>query len=360
MDYLKDKQYYIDLYDLHTIEECLHWSSEIREKMEQSRDKLQKSKPNLNFDSELNKCCGIIITGIMMSRYKSKASTLERWTKHDQDLQQLFDTTIPPADMICSQCFSSMEVVDKTMHDSNNPKITFFYECQSCNKRRAVNNDGSPWEYKRPRCKQCNIELKNKYEEDKNNDTLTITTFCPNCEYKEVDFTDFKKHRKELKIEENKNKYLLQKYRERFCLNEKDGEECIRNLVRLDDLHQRMKQEKEHQKDPQYQKAMKLKKLKINQLKELIKAVAEKNEYIDLEFGKPEMGRFVSVDFTLNDTNDSRGDFDSKTQLRKLITNTLANTNWRLMSDGIEYRLGILSGRMRAYESHDYLMGMVK
>lgn len=359
MDYLKDKQYYIDLYDLHTIEECLHWSSEIREKMEQSRDKLQKSKPKINFDSELNKCCGFIVTGIKVSRYKSKASTLENWLKKDQELQQLYDETIPPKDIICPQCFSSMEVMDKTMHDSENPKITFFCECKSCDKRRAIYADGTPWEYKRPRCKKCDVELKNKYEEDKENDTLTITTFCPNCEYKEVDFTDFKKHRQEMEKEENKKKCLLQKYRSRFCLNEKDGEECLRNLARLDDLNKRVKQERENQKDPIYQKAMKLKKLTINQLKELIKLAAEKNGYIDLKFGKPELGKYVAVDFTLNDTNSDRGDYDSKVTLRKLIIKKLANTNWRLMSDGVDYRLGILSGRLRAYEKEEELLKII-
>lgn len=45
---------------------------------------------------------------------------------------------------------------------------------------------------------------------------------------------------------------------------------------------------------------------------------------------------------------------------KKLITTALANTNWRLMSEGVSHRLGYLSGRLRAYESEDELRKLVE
>ena len=50
----------------------------------------------------------------------------------------------------------------------------------------------------------------------------------------------------------------------------------------------------------------------------------------------------------------------STSNLQKLIKRTLKDTNWRLMSDGISYRLGLMSGRLRAYESKEDLLKLVE
>ncbi len=43
----------------------------------------------------------------------------------------------------------------------------------------------------------------------------------------------------------------------------------------------------------------------------------------------------------------------------KLVDEALEDTNWRLMSDGISYRLGYLNGRVRAYEAEEDLKNLV-
>jgi hypothetical protein len=49
----------------------------------------------------------------------------------------------------------------------------------------------------------------------------------------------------------------------------------------------------------------------------------------------------------------------SASNLQKLVKKTLIGTNWRLMTQGIDYRLGLLSGRLRAYESEEDLLKLV-
>jgi len=44
--------------------------------------------------------------------------------------------------------------------------------------------------------------------------------------------------------------------------------------------------------------------------------------------------------------------------LQKLIKSTLEKTNWRLMSEGVYYKLGILSGRLRGYENDEDLLNL--
>lgn len=72
------------------------------------------------------------------------------------------------------------------------------------------------------------------------------------------------------------------------------------------------------------------------------------------------MGRFVIIEFTINDASDDRYERDSQNTLKKTIITALKDTNWRLMSDGVSYRLGILSGRLKAYENITDLFDLIK
>lgn len=50
---------------------------------------------------------------------------------------------------------------------------------------------------------------------------------------------------------------------------------------------------------------------------------------------------------------------DSRKTLKKLVDEALEETKWRLMSDGISYRLGYLNGRLRAYEREEDIKNLV-
>lgn len=65
------------------------------------------------------------------------------------------------------------------------------------------------------------------------------------------------------------------------------------------------------------------------------------------------------VGFNCLDTKSDRKDYDSIKTLEKLVKKALADTNWRLMSDGVHYRLGYLNGRVRAYEREEDLKKLV-
>jgi len=97
-------------------------------------------------------------------------------------------------------------------------------------------------------------------------------------------------------------------------------------------------------------KISKIKKLNIAQLKKHLLPHLKKEGYIKLEFSKPEIEKDVIISFMVQDNKTDRGEYDSRIQLQRIIKKTLENTNWRLMSDGINYRLGILSGRLKGYE----------
>jgi len=117
-------------------------------------------------------------------------------------------------------------------------------------------------------------------------------------------------------------------------------------LIRFMDKWEKKEKEEKLQK-----KLTKIKKLTITELKNFLTPILKKEGYIKLDFSKPEINKDVIVKFTVQDNKTDRDKYDSRIQLQRLFKKKLANTNWRLMSDGIYYKLGILSGRLRGYEN---------
>lgn len=95
------------------------------------------------------------------------------------------------------------------------------------------------------------------------------------------------------------------------------------------------------------------------ELEKLLSEVLEKEKYTKLNFDKPEIERYVIVPFTVQDDYSSRKDYDSRNQIQKIIIKTLEDKNWRLMTEGVAYRLGYVSGRLKGYEREDDLIKLV-
>lgn len=108
-----------------------------------------------------------------------------------------------------------------------------------------------------------------------------------------------------------------------------------------------------------YDAIKEIKKPKIAELIPLLSEPLEKKGYIEFHIDKPEMGRDVYVGFSCLDSKSDRKDYYSRKTLKKLVDSALEDTNWRLMSEGISYRLGYLNGRLRAYENEDDLKKLV-
>jgi len=79
-----------------------------------------------------------------------------------------------------------------------------------------------------------------------------------------------------------------------------------------------------------------------------------------LQLANPEIDKNVVVPFTIQDSKSGRESLASEYDLKQLLKKTLENTNWRLMSDGVSYRLGVLNGRLKGYESEEDLLKLVK
>ncbi|MCX6782920.1 MAG: hypothetical protein NTZ20_02915 [Candidatus Levybacteria bacterium] len=361
MQYLQDDQHYIDRYDLRTIEECLDWYWSIREDFNKKRDDGELKKfTKEEFGKEVHKIASYTVNVIKAQRYKQKKETIQKWIDRDSKEQKKFDNAVAPGGVLCKECFSPTKVTSKDLLDSYEPdsQILFMFECLKCKKRQALYEDGTEWHHEDPKCPECNSPLNDKSKNVKN--VLTTTYSCSNCDYIKEDIYDFNKSKKEREAREARESKLLTEYRKEFCVDEKVGEEMLLTYEQISRLVDEMKENEKKDKDPQIQKARQLKKLTVVRLGKLITDTIEKEGYTDLKFGKPEMGQHVIIDFSVNEAKEERKEYDSQNTLKKIIKEILEDTNWRLMSDGIHYRLGILTGRLKAFEREQELVELVR
>jgi len=356
MQYLKDKQEYIDRYDLMTIENCIKWYRDLKDNFSKHRrEKEFKKYTDEEFNEEVDKVLNRFMLSIKTQWFKDKEKTITKWMDEDKNLQDKQDNTPTPEGIMCSICGNNMELEMKDLHGAydKNPQMWFMFECKKCNKRRAVNEDGSEWKYEKPKCPKCKAILKteNKYEGD-------ITTFieeCPKCGYKNVDISDHKKWKQEQEIKEKRNKALLEKFREECCYSEEKGKEMIELSEVLAFAHEVREFEASKYDDPTFEKAMNINKIGVVEVEDLLIKVLEKEKYIKFSTEKPEIDRFVIVPFSFQDSDSMRSKKNNLSDLEKLIKNTLEGTNWRLLSGSLMNRLGFIFGRLKGYEQDEDL-----
>jgi hypothetical protein len=68
----------------------------------------------------------------------------------------------------------------------------------------------------------------------------------------------------------------------------------------------------------------------------------------------------VILGFGVQDTKSGRNDRESIYDLQKLLKSALKLTNWRLMSDGVNYHLGYIQGRLRGIEGEEKLRKLIE
>lgn len=355
--HLKPESYYNDLYDRFTIEKCRRWEEKgISKDWTKIKDKTKKSKINKvkkGFTVEV-----LIPTALYFIKgecYAQKSETIRKWIDRDGALDEKFENTAPPQDISCLSCRSEMITTMKDLHtdilDDKKNRVLFFFECSKCKKRRGVWEDGEKWKLEIT-CSKCKSEAVKESNKRKGNIITTIYA-CPTCGYKEKDTWDLDEKPKPEKIDPN-----FEKDRKRFCLSGEEGSKYVESKTRLENFSKFLKETEGREEIKK--KIAHIKKLNIAELKKLLAAPLKKEEYINLDFTKPEIGRDIIINFTVQDNKTDRGEYDSRIQLQRLIKRTLENTNWILMSEGINYRLGILTGRLKGYEKEEDLLRLLK
>jgi hypothetical protein len=346
MEYIKPDQYYIDLYDLATIERCLRCENFYTD---QDFAKVKKGKINKQSLTE------ITLYYTKGERYRNKAERIREWKENDRQTQEKFDSASEPQGIYCPNCAEAMHVTIKTPEDYlDKPfRVLFFFECPNCKKRRAIYDNGQELFPKPKLCPKCSKELKTT--DTKSGRVYTTISKCSSCNFTETVVDDFEKSSAEWEKKKAEDRKLLAKYREKYCLSDSDGSQYVNHVRDLENFNELFNKNHSKKVDPAYQKAVQAKKLTIVELEKLLNKILEPEKYTKLSFNKPEMEKFVIVPFTVQDADPNRKEYDSKHILQKLLKKALETTNWRLMSEGTSYRMGYVYGRLKGYEREEDL-----
>jgi hypothetical protein len=354
--YLKDITYYNDLYDRHTVERC-------RNLVRLHSQPLKH--PPLIIDKKPSKKILEVVSSMATDwslmfekgdRYIHKEETVREWMTRDEAKDELYESANPPSDVRCLKCRSIMNLFDKDLYTRlNEPdRILFMFDCPNgCLPRRAFYNSGEEWRPEPDLCPKCGKNLNTK---DETTEAKFITHYnCTLCGFTKTDELERTTNKKE-ESDPNFEADLA-----RFCLTKEEGEKWPDELLHWQQAGKLVDKMKEQEKNKDlYDKMGKMKKLTIVELEKLLTPALEKENYIHLQLANPEIDKNVVVPFTIQDSKSGREKLASEYDLKQLLKKTLENTNWRLMSDGVSYRLGVLNGRLKGYESEEDLLKLVK
>ncbi len=183
---------------------------------------------------------------------------------------------------------------------------------------------------------------------------LTTTYTCTNCTYTNIE---------KMKLGESSEQAdpNFERDRKIFCLSDERAAIVRDTKYKWEALKRMTEEQKEREEKKEvYDIVGQLKLLKVADLIELLRPPIEKAGFTEVRFEKPITAPEFSVEFSCLDSETKRTDYQSRAVLKKVIVKALAKSNWRLMSNGISYRLGYLSGRVRAYEDEKDLVRLVE
>jgi hypothetical protein len=360
--HLKERLFYENIYDHHTVEDArrgmVHYDkfhADFEKKLPKD-DKIDRPGNAL----VLNVFYMQTVGNELLHRYENRDQYINEWMAKDQAKDDQVAAARLTEEPYCHHCSKQgLRIIDKSlMHRKENAKyddpeeVLFMLHCPHCDKNSAFWEDGTAWKPRPTLCPKCEAEMTHKTTKTKTAITFTYTCLACGHNYKEkMDLSD----RKE-KPDPNYDKDRLT-----YCLLDKEFREHLFAIRQgFEDMARLGKEIKEKEDNKHIYDAIKeMKKPKIAELSTILAPALEKAGYIEFSLDKPEMGKDVIIGFNCLDGKSDRNDYDSEKTLKKTVENALIDTNWRLMSEGIHYRLGYLSGRLRAYEREEDLKALV-
>jgi predicted RNA-binding Zn-ribbon protein involved in translation (DUF1610 family) len=356
--HLKKRQWYEDIYDRITVESGRR-DTKAFDKMYKKFFEIMPGEDPKSHRAVLylNLFYMVFVGSDLINRYDRREERIRDMIAEDEAKDERVNNARLSSEPTCFHCHKTgLRITDKLLTHREGiyspEEVLFMLKCTHCQKNSNYWEDSTVWIPHETLCPKCQAVM-NKKDTNKGK-VLTTTYTCPSCGHSYKDKLDFtiKKEKADPDFEED---------RKLFCLtDEKILNELREAKSRYEQMASLGKEFKEKEDNKHIYDAMKeLKKPKIAELTPLLAPALEKAGYTEFSMDRPEMGRDVYVGFSCLDSKSGREDYDSRKTLRKLVDKALVDTNWRLMSDGISYRLGYLNGRLRAYEQEEDIKKLV-
>lgn len=212
--YLKDRQYYIDLYDRHTVERCRSMEKRYVEDDSPPRNKKMSKEQDRAIREWAH---NLMLTFEKGERYLNRDKTINDWMERDRSKDELYENAQAPDDIHCLTCRNRLTPTFKELwYETDKPeRVLFMYDCPNkCLPRRAFFNDGEEWRIKPHLCVSCGSPTRHTADDD---GTRLVTTYtCSKCDHIEKDELVWTK--KEDEYDEH-----FAEDRDRYCLSEEEG-----------------------------------------------------------------------------------------------------------------------------------------
>lgn len=336
MKYLQDRSFYEESYDNFTVKDA-RWHEEYwKNAKAKNGKKLSKSMSNMFSELTL-----YYLTG---QRYADREKTIKEWMERDQKRDDLLENT-PIPDAVCFMCSEEMEYVDKHLNidfDGDNDSVTFYFRCQECEVGLKVEPKGAermiPWQ-----CPKCKRRMESETIREPNK--IITKDHCPHCDYSNESVLDLSLPKKDKKP----SKQELKRFREdklRFCLSEEEGRKFVDHrisMVRLKEVCSKIEDRQNGVEEP------KIEVLSIKVAQDRLANALKESGCENVSFSAPDLSRDVVVEFKAIDGKE-RSHWDARKHLKKAIKVAFEGTNWNLMSEGVESKLGAVSGRIKGVE----------
>ncbi len=296
----------------------------------------------------------VIIEALKVERFRNRAETIRKWMDRDQAKDNKLANAVQPSDIICLRCGLTMECTDQELFRYKagpDEQVLFTFMCSHCKRGRGIWEGGEEWELPPTPCPKCRSAMISTDERAGN--VITTTYTCPKCQHAETSKLDLDEKFFPEPIDPH-----FEEDRKKYCLSPEEGFDSVRRMDGIKELVDGWKFKEQNKK--LFELKAKIKTLPVAELQSLLNPLIEKVGYKNFVLGKPEFLRGVTVEFATQDAKVGRAEYDSRQELKKLLEQALLETNWRLMSDGISYRLGFLTGRLRGVEGEEELLELAK
>lgn len=338
--YRKPDQYYYDNYDRYTIE--IVKEIEAVEGKEYPKTIIHEGKEHtLNYNPYIRtKTRGV-------HRARDRESTVKKYMFEDEEKDRLVERHSVPEHPMCNVCGTRM-YLSGHVFDFFDHKFLFVFDCPTENhkSRKMVHPKGDVVTFPVSKCRECGGELTFKTKKSKH--ILTSIDQCKSCGHKETFTYDL-----------TPEKPINEADRKEYCEKYVNGRTFWEDLEAISNLSKYIK-EKEAEKLLKDEAGVdKIERLNIPQIKSLVAKVCEDAGFTEFITEKPELGRNVIMEFSVQDPT-NRTENESIKVLTDRIPKALFRTNWRLQASSVSYRLAYLTAKLKAYESDEDLLKLAQ
>jgi hypothetical protein len=348
--YRKEDSYYEDQYDRLTIEILKELEKNSKVPLKPPRhiqEPKEGSKIPFIIEEQYNALTPFYEQAV--SRARSRGTSIRQSRFGDEEKDRLVANNHEPQNIKCNTCNCRMHLTTHIFNEKD--RILFVYDCPKKHfPRKATYSNGDEYFFKKRTCLNCGSDDITSSSK-KTKKILKSKDKCNYCGEVSEDVFDLT-YQPVLPITDDDRK--------KYCLDFKNSTTFMEDVKSLADLHDSFEKVLLKKKINEEYKIDELEKVNLPQLEERLIKLTEENKFKKLQFKSPDMGRHVTVEFSIQDAS-TRTEKESKKLIVKILQEYLVKTNWRLVSpDNIHYRLGIISGKLKAHETEEDLLMLAK